>query len=142
MGLVIADDPSTQDERDLLAALRMDERLRLWAWVADHGRFYPPAPLADDWMRNEPRYCYDNSLEVAQENDDLSYIEGFAYSAQFAVPIHHAWNAEPDGRVVDTTWPVPGLAYRGVELDLELVAAARDAEESALVWGLTTGALA
>lgn len=130
----------TEHEDMLLSLLRLPSAPKGWETIANDGRFYTPVPLRDEWMLSAPTYCFDNALETHDEYG-LTYVEGFALSAStLGIPIHHAWNIEANGDVVDVTWPTVGLAYRGIEIpDIEIVRAARAAEMSALTWSLVSG---
>jgi hypothetical protein len=80
-----------------------------------------------------PRQCYDNSYRaVLASKGRLRYVEGYAYTG--SLPVLHAWNIDPDGKIVDTTWcgdgntadghfyrPAPGSAYMGVIFPVEYV---------------------
>src|SRR3954447_13150263 len=46
-----------------------------------------------------PRQCYDNSYKaVLASKGRLRYVEGYAMSA--FLPVLHAWNIDPDGKIV------------------------------------------
>lgn len=129
----------TVSEAELLEMFAgfMNENVRrsinLYGDVVRDGRFYVPRPLGDDYPLGLPRYCYDNALEAAVEYG-LPYVEGYATSGSMpGLPIHHAWVVDGD-HVVDVTWPTVGLAYRGIEFDVEHVASAREAEMTALMF--------
>jgi hypothetical protein len=128
---------STAHEAQLLETLALADRIdapTLWTLVRKEGRFYLPSPLEDDWMRLEPRYCFDNATETAEQYEGLVYVEGYAFGAAFpGVPVHHAWNATEDGLVVDTTWDPVGVAYLGIVIPVDEARRARDAETSALI---------
>jgi hypothetical protein len=46
--------------------------------------------------------CYYNAQTIAQATD-LGYAEGYVASAKVPVPLEHAWNTLPSGKVVDLT---------------------------------------
>jgi hypothetical protein len=46
--------------------------------------------------------------------EDLTYVEGFATHPHPGEVMHHGWCVDAEGRVLDPTWGVPGLAYFGV----------------------------
>lgn len=91
------------------------------------GRRWRWRPLARDLSRATrwglERACFSNALLAAMLHPDLRYVEGFAYAGAF--PIHHAWNVDPAGVVVDFTWredqldPRQGRAYLGVVVPVE-----------------------
>lgn len=95
--------------------------------VLEHGRRWRWRRLSRDLSPATrwgiPRGCFSNSLLAAQFHPDLRYVEGYAYAGQF--PIHHAWNVDPDGVVLDFTWqesefnPARGRAYMGVVVPIE-----------------------
>lgn len=130
---------SAEDLRQFLA--QTYPGFRLWNVVAERGRLYTPAPLDEgEHPRLEPTWCYDNTLETVEASYGLVYVEGMAIPERHDIPVHHAWCADADRRVVDTTWDPVGRVYLGIEFpDLELVRAARAAEQPALTWALTVG---
>ena len=134
--------PTTEAERELLKILSMTAgfvsgkyaRQDTWSYVVEHGRWFEPAECVDFDML-EASYCYDNSLEMALDYG-LPYFEGYALGGHgLYIPIHHAWNAGADGKVVDTTWDPTGIAYLGIEFDADDVSEARAAEMTMLGWG-------
>lgn len=130
----ITEEARNAEEQYLLDALAMAPERTSWAMVLREGKFYEPQPLdEDEWFREPPGYCFDNAAEVTAEYG-LRYVEGFATTPMSGMPIHHAWNLDAEGRVVDVTWSVTGLSYRGIEFDLADVQAARAAELSLLSW--------
>lgn len=86
----------------------------MYEYVLRNGRFWTPAPHA--YRQNRPRECFNNAI-VDAVTHDLRYVEGFATSINLGFPIHHAWAADENGNVIDTTWPDSGTAYLGVEFD-------------------------
>jgi hypothetical protein len=50
--------------------------------------------------------------------DRVTYVEGYA---QAILPVHHAWNVDAQGRVMEVTWEEPGVAYFGIEFNPMLV---------------------
>ena len=51
------------------------------------------------------RDCFRNAYIMLQK-PELEYVEGIAYSG--IMPVHHAWNVDKDGNVVDVTWRTRG----------------------------------
>lgn len=94
--------------------------------ILDAGRRWPWRPLSRDWSPlsrwGAPRTCFANSLIACMAHRDLRYVEGFAYAGHS--PIHHAWNVDERGVVLDFTWrelalaPI-GRAYHGVVVPIE-----------------------
>jgi hypothetical protein len=68
--------------------------------------------------------CFRNALRPTVKTG-LPYVEGYAL-AEGATPHLHAWNASPDGFVVDTTWEPIGRVYFGVIFPLSLVRRSQD----------------
>ena len=79
-----------------------------------------------------PRQCFDNAYKAAvASRGKLRYVEGYAHGG--FMPVHHAWNIDTEGRIVDTTWcgdgedrgyftrPPLGSAYMGVVFDVPFV---------------------
>jgi hypothetical protein len=92
-------------------------------FVVRHGQFYQWRPLPDDVHVGAPRCCYGNALALCvMDSDRFRYVEGFAMSSvAIGLPVHHAWVIDPEGYVVDNTWP-HGVAYLGVEFSYERAA--------------------
>jgi hypothetical protein len=85
--------------------------------LLDHGLWYQPQPVPPGIWAGVPRMCFGNAIICAVAYD-LPYIEGWALlslNQEPAVALHHAWNLDPEGRVLDVTWhPYLGLAYLGM----------------------------
>jgi hypothetical protein len=77
-------------------------------FVLRHGRVFTldretrPARPARDFPATTPKECFTNALQAAAINDDLTYVEGYAYNG--LLPIHHAWVVDDAGNVYDPTW--------------------------------------
>jgi hypothetical protein len=109
--------------------------------------FSPDQPTVRGKNRYRPRIpkaCFDNSYKAAlASRGNLSYVEGYAFSK--FMPVHHAWNIDRDGKIVDTTWcgndedlgaftrPSPGVAYLGVVFDLAYVRGMRTDENTCVI---------
>lgn len=90
-----------------------------------------------------PRHCFNNSyLAAVASRGNLRYVEGYAYSR--FLPVHHAWNIDGEGRVVDTTWcakeeddlierPKVGTAYYGVIFPTEYVRSTRTKDNTSVI---------
>ncbi len=99
--------------------------------ILTNGRFFEPTPLPKGLPKGEIKDCFRNAFLLAHEHD-LTYVEGYARGI---IPVHHAWNVDKNGKVVDNTWcgtdskpslrrnPVLGEEYFGVALNLEFVTA-------------------
>lgn len=102
----------------------------VYEFVVEHGVEYLGTPWGEfkgsGWRRSVPRECFNNSMRAALRYD-LTYVEGFATSG--ILPVHHAWNLDEQGRVVDFTWrpwvqgvrPPEEWAYFGVPLATDAV---------------------
>jgi len=111
-----------QDLRQQLEDLALLRLRRGWPYsspqgfVLAEGRFFPPHPVPPGMWEGRPRCCFDNAIHVAILYD-LPYIEGYALLGlgEQTTALHHAWNLDHQGRVIDVTWhPTLGLAYLGV----------------------------
>lgn len=119
--------------RRLLQMFQAEEQMRprgfyagMYDFVLREGTWFDPPTGPLEYQRGAPRMCFGNAIVLAATRG-LRYIEGFALSP-LGLPIHHAWNLDPAGQVVDTTWGlwaggrclIPmGLAYVGVEFAVE-----------------------
>ncbi len=86
-------------------------------FLLQHGRWYTPQPLPSTVKRLRIKECFRNSLMTACEHG-YKYVEGLAFGC--VMPVHHAWNVDDKGNVIDTTWE-SGEAYFGVEFPIKLV---------------------
>jgi hypothetical protein len=87
-------------------------------FVLQHGRDYKIVPWK--WGKEGvgvQKQCFGNSIALAAKYD-LKYVEGFTLAVTGEL-IMHAWNAFPNGEVMDSTWANTGLAYFGVEFSVE-----------------------
>lgn len=85
-------------------------------FVLREGQVYRPRQTPD--LVGAPRACYGNSIALAAIYG-FRYVEGYAVDPGLArTVIHHAWNLDDDGLLVDSTWANCGLAYLGVEFAL------------------------
>lgn len=76
-------------------------------------------------MAGAPRMCFGNAITTAVL-EGLRYVEGYALHRRVPLPIHHAWNLDAGGNVVDVTWAphardlgLGEVAYLGVEFSVE-----------------------
>lgn len=119
-----------QAEQDLRQQLEDLDRMRLqqgWHYsspqrfVLTHGVWSPPHPVPPGMWQGRPRCCFDNAITVAILYD-VPYIEGYALLGldEETIALHHAWNLDHEGRVIDVTWrSTLGLAYLGVPFSPE-----------------------
>jgi len=112
---------------------------------------YPPHVAT--WKRRhrpQPKSCFHNAQMLAIDFDGAAYYEGFVLTE--LVPLSHAWNVTPDGKVIDLTLeaahellvrlglrpedkPPPRPVYLGIEIPKVFVAEhiARHRETAPLV---------
>lgn len=94
------------------------------ALVLAHGRRFRKSRLPSDVEVGEPKMCFMNACHLAiGDPDRFTYVEGYiSLSSIPGFPIHHAWCATEDGRVVDPTITDGRVTeYFGVPLDHEYV---------------------
>lgn len=99
-----------QAARDLTDYLGILARTgdRIAAHVLAHGRPFQRRPTATTDLAYGPgKECFANAHAAAQR-PGWHYCEGYAVNA--AIPVHHAWVCDPDGRAVDVTWRESGNA--------------------------------
>lgn len=92
-------------------------------YVLERGEEFKPRPLPkeEEHLRGPVGQCYKNAIDVAlgmggrERREDLRYVEGFALpNIAIGIPIRHGWLVDPEGNVLDVTWPEVGLEYIGV----------------------------
>ena len=69
----------------------------------------------------QTKNCYYNCLELAFENPQLTYCEGYTFSNKIPFPIAHAWILNKSGRVIEATWEEPAQAYIGIAFSIAFV---------------------
>lgn len=95
------------------------------AFVLEHGREWTPSPLQEKSpiKRGAPKQCFFSSQAILMKllkkglEEEYTYVEGYASSGElgFILPVHHAWLADREGRVIDVTWNKPEASvYFGV----------------------------
>ena len=89
-------------------------------FIIEHGIWYEPVAYPPDGYRGLPKHCYGNSV-FAGAIYNLKYVEGYALPGfgGAALPVPHAWNADAQNILLDSTWFNEGSAYLGVEFSLE-----------------------
>lgn len=85
--------------------------------VLELGDLETGVPRPAGMRRGRRRYCFATAERRACLTGDgeprYQYVEGYALSGDFPVPIHHAWISEGRG-AIEVTWSQPGLAYMGI----------------------------
>lgn len=74
--------------------------------LLQHGRFQPGRRLPERWQHHfgQPSQCYINALLAAEDNPELTYCEGVYWTGQ-SHGRSHAWCLDPDGELVEVTFP-------------------------------------
>jgi hypothetical protein len=71
-------------------------------FILDSGREFAPGPLTYKGRKKRARQCFMNATQAAFDDPrGLRYAEGFM--TIHGVPIHHAWNVDRDGNLIDLT---------------------------------------
>lgn len=73
-------------------------------WLVHHGREFVGQHLPDEFEQMAPQMCFMNSFKLAENDDRLHYVEGYALRDHVPLPIHHAWCVDDDDKVIDATW--------------------------------------
>lgn len=115
MDLTIPDDlpPEAKLRRlltfwDQLRCEAMPADMHTWRYATSHGMMqqvgtvYHPQPLPPHVKPMTIKQCFTNSWYQAVING-LTYVEGYGYN-DLGMAVHHAWNVDGDGRVLDFTW--------------------------------------
>jgi hypothetical protein len=86
-------------------------------FLLDNGQWYEPQPWAHTVPTGAPKQCFGNAMILGAWKG-LRYVEGIAVAERVPFPVHHAWNLDAEGRLIDNTWLNLGAAYFGVEFSL------------------------
>lgn len=89
-----------------------------------YGRQFEPLARAPSWLTLGTRKeCYKNSAHLALNNSEVQYTEGYALDlVDLPIPMEHAWVVDPEGKVIDPTWPESqNTYYFGVSFELEFL---------------------
>jgi hypothetical protein len=89
-------------------------------FLLQHGKWYTPRPLPPNGFRGARKSCFGNAIYLAAQKD-YRYVEGLALNGEINIPlpIHHGWNIDADGNLIESTWPYnENHAYIGVEFSL------------------------
>ena len=89
-------------------------------FVLEYGWWYEPLPLPKGIRRGRPSACFKNAFNLALDDESLTYCEGFALIPGGKL-LHHAWATDGTGRVIDSTWELPAMAYAGVPFNTHFV---------------------
>lgn len=82
------------------------------AFVLEHGEWFAPARPPATIPHGPPGLCFGNAIHAAVLYD-LEYVEGWAVTpGDVGLPVHHAWNTDAAGRLVDVTWTGPRASTR------------------------------
>jgi hypothetical protein len=75
-------------------------------FVLEHGQAYGPRiDLPDDVEHGFAQECFSNAFNHAYIPDSAyTYVEGYAHTPSFPIPVHHAWIVTERGEVIDPTW--------------------------------------
>jgi len=84
-------------------------------FVLRHGIEFPIAAVQPR-KRMPIKRCFYNSY-LAAITHGLRYCEGWALTSRVPLAVHHAWNLNDAGEVVEYTWK-DGAAYLGVEFSI------------------------
>jgi hypothetical protein len=89
-----------------------------WDFILQHGKFNEKIiPYPRHLFCGAQKKCFGNSM-ILSVLTGFKYIEGYALASVMPFPIHHAWNEDPEGNLIDSTWRNTGLAYCGVEFSV------------------------
>jgi predicted ABC-type ATPase len=96
------------------------------AFVLEHGKPFYMNDKTFSGLRDPQKECYKNATLKVLGDKDLTYVEGFVHIGPLA--IHHAWTADKQGNVVDSTLKlrtgsVSARGYFGVPFTREYVEA-------------------
>lgn len=84
--------------------------------VLSYGVEMSAIPLPVNVPPGRQKTCYHTCQSISFSRKDLTYVEGYALSAEVPFAAEHAWLINTNGEVIDPTWNPPGLAYLGIPL--------------------------
>jgi len=73
------------------------------------------------YPKGATKQCFRNAYKLAERDDGLTYVEGYALTSNIPIPLMHAWVVDKDGAVIDNTWRPVGVEYFGVPFDIQYV---------------------
>ena len=85
-------------------------------FLLQEGKWYDPVPFPKHVPQGAAKMCFGNAIMLAGLRPGWKYVEGYANAV---IPVHHAWNVDHHGQLVDSTWLNIGTAYFGVEFSVE-----------------------
>ncbi|MBE9040702.1 hypothetical protein IQ235_07905 [Oscillatoriales cyanobacterium LEGE 11467] len=91
--------------------------------ILDRGVAMTAASKPPKLKRGLPKSCYYNCQQVAFGRKTLTYVEGYAISADIPMAIAHGWLANDKGEAIELTWEEPGIAYLGIPFSTKWVKA-------------------
>lgn len=101
--------------------------------ILRHGRVFKrlgPTKPDFDPVFTEPKACYSNACLLANADESLTYVEGYAMPDGL-IPVHHAWLVDAKGVVHDPTWDFKrGVGYVGIPFKLDFVMDTMHASET------------
>jgi hypothetical protein len=85
---------------------QMHQENNMYLRLKKEGHFFPVHKhRPSNYPLQQLGNCFQNAYRMLAHNE-LDYAEGIAYSG--VIPVHHAWNVDKNGKVVDTTWRTRG----------------------------------
>ncbi len=72
-------------------------------FIAKNGQVFDPNDALDLGWTGVPKACFANAREASLMHPQLRYFEGFMVMRTIPFPIHHAWCATQDDRLVEVT---------------------------------------
>lgn len=102
-----------------------------YEFVLRHGEEFEAIALPEEYEYAPPKLCFANAIMMAEEHG-LDYVEGYAMAdaLELPLPVHHAWNTDAEGRLIDVTWgaillgsperqALPNGAYLGIRFSVD-----------------------
>lgn len=85
----------------------------MYSRLKSEGKFFGVLPhRPSEYPLQKIQMCFQNSYRMLA-HPELEYVEGVAYSG--LIPVHHSWNLDLNGNVIDTTWRTRGKYARHSE---------------------------
>lgn len=105
----------------MLAFQRLGHDMPLFQFVLEHGRTFRAQPLPSGFKRGVPKECFNNALNIALDDGETVYCEGYAFRPGL-IPIHHGWCCDMRGNVIDNTWDeVEKCYYFGIPFNIQFI---------------------